>query len=55
MVIHPNKRHKGQIILIRLVSSIKDNITESFIAKAGLTIRPEQSLKMVLPINQILE
>jgi hypothetical protein len=56
VVIQPNKWHKQKIVLVCPISAIKNNnIAESLVVTPGLTIRPEQSLEMVIFINQVLE
>jgi hypothetical protein len=56
VVIQPNKRHKWQIVLIGPVGAIENNnIAESLVVKPGLTITPEQSLQMIIFINQVSE
>ena len=53
MVIQP---HKWQVVSIGFICVVKYNhITKSFIVQLRLTITPEQSLKMVVPINKELE
>ena len=56
MVIHPNKRNKGQVVPIRFVRAIKyDDITKCYIIKPTLTITPEQSLEVPFPISLVVE
>ena len=48
--------HKWQVVSIGFICAVKYNhITKSLIVLLILTITPEQSLKMVVPINKELE
>ena len=56
MVIHSNKRNKGQVVPICFLGAIKYNdITKCFIIKQTLSITPEQSLQVSFPISHVLE
>ena len=56
VVIHPDKWHKWQIVLIESICAIKNNnVSENLIVNSALTIGPEQSLQMAKFINQVLE
>ena len=55
-MIQPHKWHKWQVVSIGFICAVKYNhITKSLIVLLRLTITPEQSLKMVVPINKELE
>ena len=56
MVNHPNERHKGQVVPICFVGTIKYNdITKCCIIKHTLSITPEHSLHVSFPISHVLE
>ena len=56
MVIHPNERHKGQVVPICFAGAIKYNdTTKCCIIKHTLSITPEYSLHVSFPISHILE
>ena len=56
MMIHPNKRNKGQVVSICFVGAIKyNNITKCCIIKQTLSITPEQSHQMSLLISHAPE
>ena len=56
MMIHPNKRNKGQIVPIYFVGAIKYNdITKCCIIKQTLSITPEQSHQVALLISHAPE
>ena len=56
MVIHSNKRNKGQVVPICFVGAIKyDDITKCCIIKHTLSITPEHSQHVSFPISHVLE
>ena len=56
MMIHPNKRNKGQVVPICFVCAIKYNdITKYCIIKQILSITPEQTQQMSLIISEAPE
>ena len=56
MMIHPNKKNKGQVVPICFVCAIKYNdITKYCIIKQTLSITPEQTQQMSLIISEASE